>query len=154
MKTPKYLFPGLSILFIAMALLAGCGVPRADYDALQADFDSLQTDYNAVNNELAAIKDVYPPHEFPSRVALEEWLRTNDVSEKPDAESAEGWIARALEIQKDALTDGYIINVDYDGPDEDYVYTIYCTTVIDGNIWVWGPDSDEVIQDTNFMPVN
>jgi outer membrane murein-binding lipoprotein Lpp len=133
---------------------------NADYSALQSELsalqdekDSLSSDYNIVNNELTEIKKVYPPRDFTSRRELEEWLYANDVSEKPAVTGAEAWIGRALEIQEDALADGYVISVDYDYNSETETYSIFCTTVIDGNIWYWYPDIDDISQDTSLLPV-
>lgn len=223
MKYFKWLLAGLSVLILTLVLLAGCGVSKSDYEALQAektaletektalqaekqtlqnDYDllttehealqtekstleaekqnltadygqlntqhetlqtelnalqeekeSLQTDYSALDSELTEIKKVYPPRDFSSRRELEEWLYANDVSEKPTTTDAETWIGRALEIQEDALADGYIISVDYDGPDEEFMYTVYCTTIIDGNILFWDPETDDIYQDTNLLPI-
>ncbi len=45
-----------------------------------------------------------------------------------------------LEVQQDAMIDGYIVSVDYD-TFNDGTYMIYCTTIIDGNIWYWDPEN-------------
>ena len=49
----------------------------------------------------------------------------------------------ALDIQEDALEDGYTIfpNVHYDVQEQ--LYYIACVTIIDGDIWVWDPTGDE-----------
>ena len=126
---------------------------ESQIETLQSDYDKLKNDYETVSSELADIKMVYPPRDFSSRMELEDWLLTNDVSEKPITSTAEGWIARALEVQEDALADGYVVSMDYDGPDEEDKYYVFCTTIIDGYIWVWDPEADEVWQDYNIPPV-
>ena len=188
MKHLKLLSLGLTILFLTLLTLAGCGIPQADYDALltqkttletekqslQSDYTSLQTEhtalqaqkntletekqalqanYDTVNSELADIKKVYPPRDFNSRTELENWLAQNTVSEEPDVDNAEDWIGKALDIQEDALLDGYIINLDYDYDSTDDTYYVFCTTVIDGFIWYWDPETDDVYQDTDLVAV-
>ncbi len=115
--------------------------------ALVSEHESLQADYKATNSELAEIKGVYPPRDFSSLRELEDWLLANDVSAKPVTSTAGAWIGRALEVQEDALADGYIVSVDYDGPDEEGGYTVFCTTIIDGYVWYWDPETDEPLQD-------
>ncbi len=126
---------------------------EADGTALADEKETLQSALTTVNDELAGIKKVYPPRDFNSRMELEDWLFANDVSEKLDTPTAEGWYSRALEVQADALADGYVVSVDYDGPDEEGTYAIFCTTVISGSIWYWDPETDEVFQDTYLTGV-
>ena len=147
---------------------------QADYDAKKADYDSMKTDYNALiaksilENDIEAlrfdrdatqaklddIKKVYPPREFSSRAELEDWLFLNDASEKPASTYVDGWFAKALEIQYEALLDGYIVSADYDYFEEDDTYTVFCTTMIDGYVWYWDPDSDEVASDAYLGKIN
>ena len=95
------------------------------------------------NSELSTIKEVYPPRDFDSISELNDWLVNNDVSERELATYAETWYMRALEIQEDALKDGYIVSafINYDIPSDTFV--IMCGTIINGDIWVWDPDYDE-----------
>lgn len=127
---------------------------EADYDTLKTGYDGLNDDYDSVAAELAEIKEVYPPRDFSSLSELRDWLLENDVSEKPVTTYIEDWYGRALEIQEDALKDGYIISVDYDYYGEDDSYDVWCTTIIDGYIWYWDPEIDEVFQDDDFGVVN
>jgi len=60
---------------------------------------------------------------------------------------------RALEVQEDALLDGYIISVDYDYNSTEDTYTVFCVTIIDGDIWYWDPETDEVYQDASLGKV-
>ena len=114
--------------------------------AAEAQVSTLQADLAAESDELAEIKKVYPVRNFSSRRELEEWLIANDISEKPNTPDVERWLSRALEVQKDAFADGYVVSVDYDGPDEEGGYTVFCTTVIDGYIWWWDPETDDIAQ--------
>ena len=133
MKILRWCLPCLVILVLSTMAITGCGVSQSDYDA--------------VKNELDAIKEVYPPGEFSSRIELEDWLSKNNISEKPDSTYVDGWFSKALEIQEDALLDGYIVSADYDYFEDDDLYTVFCTTIIEGYVWYWDPESDEVFSD-------
>ena len=153
MKRFKWWLAGLVILSLAVVLLVGCGVSPSDYDALQADYDNLDTRQQALADELAEIKKVYPPQDFSSLSQLQDWLLENDVSEKPDTTYAEDWYGRALEVQEDALKDGYIVSVDYDYDAEDDSYSVWCTTIINGRIFYWDPELDDVFEDYDLGTV-
>jgi len=130
-----------------------CDSLKSNLEQIQADKDTLQENCDLVNKELTEIKKAYPPRDFSSRRELEDWLMLNDVSEKPDTTDAESWIGRALEIQEDALLDGYVINFDYDYSEVPEGYIVFCTTIINGYIWYWNPETDEITQDTSLLPV-
>lgn len=119
---------------------------EADYDALNADYDALNADYEAASNELAEIKEVYPPRDFSSLSELQDWLLANDVSERPVTESAERWYSVALEIQEDALKDGYIVSAEVFYDENTELFSVTCTTIINGDLWWWDPETDEPIQ--------
>ena len=181
MKCFKWLLIG-SVVSLAIVPLAGCmGIPQSEYEALQAenaalidentglkaqfqtaqadltnkqaDYEALNADYEAVSQELTEIKGVYPPKDFSSLSELQDWLIANDVSERPLTEYAEGWYSKALEIQEDALKDGYIVSVDYDYYEEEDLYDVWCITIIDGDIWYWDPETDEPLQDYSLGKV-
>ncbi len=141
MKRSKWWLIGLVAVGLVVIPLTGCmGTPQSEFDALQAD-------YEAVNQELTEIKEVYPPRDFSSLSELQDWLYANDVSERPLTEYAEGWYGKALEIQEDALKDGYIVSADSDYFEETDDYEMWNVTVIDGDVWYWDPETDEPIQD-------
>ncbi len=125
----------------------------ADNSALDKEKEKLQSSLTSVTDELDEIKKVYPPRDFNSRMELEDWLLANDVSDKPVTSTAEGWYSRGLEVQADALADGFVVSVDYDGPEEEGAYAIFCTTIISGSIWYWDPETDEVFKDTYLTGV-
>jgi hypothetical protein len=160
MKGGNWGLIGVVVLCLAIVLLAGCGVSKSDYETLQAELDgvqsdltSLQADYEAISNELAQIKEVYPPRDFSSVTELEDWLLENDVSEKPVTPTAEAWYGRALEVQEDALADGYVVSVDYDYISETEKYMVYCVTIINGDIYYWDPETDEVQRESGLLNV-
>lgn len=123
---------------------------QADYEALNVDYDTLNADYEAIDEELAEIKEVYPPRDFSSLSELQDWLVENDVSERSLAQFSEGIYSKALEIQEDALKDGYIVSAAIDYDEVVGVYYIFCATIIDGDIWVWDPETDEPINYSAF----
>ncbi|MBA7672740.1 hypothetical protein ES703_80927 [subsurface metagenome] len=147
MKRFNWLLIGTVILSLAMVLLVGCGVSISEYEALQADYDELNANYAAVEAELAEIKEVYPPRDFSSLSELQDWLLQNDVSERALATTAERWYSKALEIQEDALIDGYMVSADYDYDPETDLFYIFCVTIINGDIWYWDPETDEPYQE-------
>jgi len=174
MKRFKWLLIGL-VVSLAIVPLAGCvGVSKSEFEALQAehatlvdensslkaqlqevhsDLTNVQGNYDAVNEELSEIKEVYPPRDFSSLSELQGWLYANDVSELPVTEYAEGWYSKALDIQENALEDGYIVSVDYDYDEVEDSYGVWCATIIDGDIWFWDPETDEPLQDYNLGKV-
>lgn len=116
---------------------------QADYDTLKADNEKLKGNYETATKELAQIKEVYPPRDFSSLKELQDWLLANDVSERPAATTAEGLYSKALEIQEDALKDGYIISAWIDYYAETQMFYVNCTAVADGYVWMWSPETDE-----------
>jgi len=66
---------------------------------------------------------------------------------------ASQWYSKALEIQGDALNDGYVISADYDYNAETGLYTVYCVAIIDGDIWYWDPETDEPLADYSLGKV-
>jgi hypothetical protein len=55
--------------------------------------------------------------------------------------------SRSLEIQQDALEDGFIVSAWIDYYFDEGTFYVNCTAVAGGEVWMWSPDSDEL---TNF----
>ena len=159
MKRFNSLLIGLVVLCLAMVSLAGCvskseyETLQADYDELEANYETLQADYDeldanyvAVEAELADIQQVYPPRDFSSLQELQDWLLANDVSERPVITTAERWYSKALEIQEDALKDGYMVSAEVFYDENTELFYVTCTTIINGDLWFWDPETDEPIQ--------
>ena len=144
MKRFNWLLIGSLILILT--LLVGCGVSKSEYEALQADYDELNAEYEAVGAELAGIEAVYPPRDFSSLQELKDWLLLNDVSERSLATTAESYYSKALDLQEDALKDGYIVSANFDYTETEDLFYIACITIINGDIWWWDPETDEPIQ--------
>lgn len=130
---------------------ANYDVVKADQDALKADYGELNANYEAANKELAEIKEVYPPRDFSSLSELRDWLLENDVSERPITQYGEEWYRKALEIQEDALKDGYIVSADYDVVDEGI--SVWCTAIVNGRLFFWDPETDEVTEESSLGTV-
>ena len=52
---------------------------------------------------------------------------------------------KALEIQEDALNDGYIVSAWIDYYPDVEIYSVLCTAVVDGRVWMWDPETDEPV---------
>lgn len=119
---------------------------QSDLDDAQGEIETLQGDYEVTSTELAEIKGVYPPGDFSSLDELQDWLLSNDVSERPASTTAENLYGKALEIQEDALMDGYLVSVNFSYDEATGMFYIACIAIIDGDIWWWDPETDEPIQ--------
>ena len=118
---------------------------RSAANKAKSDLAAVQGDYEAASTELADIKELYPPRDFSSLRELEDWLAENDVSERSASQYVETLYGKALQIQEDALKDGYIISVNVYYDESDGLYYVSCVAVIDGELWVWSPETDEPI---------
>ncbi|MFC1872799.1 hypothetical protein ACFLYV_03680 [Chloroflexota bacterium] len=125
---------------------------KTDLGKAQGELGSLSADLKAVNMELVELNKVYPPRDFSSLRELREWLVKNDVSGRPVSTMATTWYSKALEIQEDALRDGFVISVDEDSDEEGNAW-VFCVTIINGEIWYWDPETDEPIQDDSWGKV-
>ena len=59
---------------------------QGELQSTRADLKSTQSELDSAKESLAAIEEVYPPRDFTSLTELEEWLRKNNVSERPITE--------------------------------------------------------------------
>jgi hypothetical protein len=93
------------------------------------------------------------PRDFASYEELLGWLQANDVSEQPVSDYASEWYSKALQIQEDAMKDGYIVSAAYRYDESDGTYSVYCITIIDGDIWYWDPETDQPYADYSLGKV-
>ena len=121
---------------------------QLDYDDLNTRYDELNSQKESISNELSQLEELCPPKEFSSLTELRTWVQNNEVSEIPASTYAEDWMARAYQLQEDALHDGYVISVDYDYDEEGYY--VYNTAIVNGTIFYWDPESDEVLEEFGF----
>ena len=122
---------------------------QTDKSQLQASLDESNNFLDAANAALASVNAVFPPRNFSSSAELENWLLSTGSSLQPPATTWEEWYSKALQLQVDALADGFIISVDYDyffdGVDE--FFSVWNIAVINGVIWFWDPESVEPLED-------
>jgi regulator of replication initiation timing len=128
-------------------------IDKEAYDAIVTERDALQMELDSLRNEMAEIKEVYPPRDFSSASELRDWLFSNTVSERTTSKTFQDWFAKALEIQEDALEDGYIISADIDYNEKTGEFSVICVAIIDGEYWAWNPENDEPIHDPRLGKV-
>lgn len=157
---------GVVVLLLLLITLPSC-VSKSAYETLsdqvatlqeeKADLEAknakLQADLGPVQADLDALNKVYPPRDFSSLEELQNWLLANDVSDRPKVTNAERWYSKALAIQEDALEDGYIVSADYDYDEKTEGFSVFCVTIISGDIWYWDPQTDEPLQDYSWGKV-
>lgn len=164
----------LVILCLSLFTLTGC-VSKSDYESLEAELASqksanaaltaeksllstevssledeledLQAQYDAKASELEDIKEVYPQRDFSTIGELRTWLNGNSISELPITQTVEEWYLKALDLQYDALVDGFIISVDYDYDPQMEMISVWCVARIGEYLWVWDPETDDVYED-------
>jgi hypothetical protein len=90
---------------------------------------------------------------FASYEELTTWLQTNDVSDQPICDYASEWYNKALQVQEDALRDGYIVSANYCYDLSTNTYIVYCVAIIDGDIWCWDPETDQPYADYSLGKV-
>ncbi|MHA1874014.1 MAG: hypothetical protein ACTSVB_07860 [Candidatus Heimdallarchaeaceae archaeon] len=88
---------------------------------------------------------------FKDGVELQLWLDQDNISDR-NSSDAVIWYASALELQKRAIKDGYIINAyifeDTENPE---YFTVYCDAVTEDNsLYWWDPETDEVYYEMNI----
>jgi hypothetical protein len=93
------------------------------------------------------------PRDFASYEELTQWLQANDVSDQPISDYANEWYYKALQVQEDALRDGYIVSAAYYYDTATDTYVVYCVTIIDGDIWCWDPETDQPYADYSLGKV-
>ncbi len=91
--------------------------------------------------------------DFSSFEELNQWLQANDVSDQPICDYASEWYGKALEVQEDALSDGYIVSAAYYYDTSTDTYIVYCLAIIDGDVWYWDPETDEPYADYSLGKV-
>jgi ribosomal protein S1 len=117
----------------------------AEKQALQADYTKLTDDDNAVKQQLSDIKKVYPARYFSSKQELSNWLLKNDVSDRKATTVAESLYEKGLEIQKDALGDGYIVSTFIDYYSDTNTFVILLEAVAGGDVYAWNPETDDLL---------
>ena len=124
---------------------------QSQYNAMEDDYQAMSDDYDAVSQELTDLKASSNLNDFASVEELEAWLQANSISNEPWAATYWGWYEKGLRLQQDAAADGYLISVQYHFCDERGILEyIACIAHIDGYLWIWDPELDEVYPDPMF----
>jgi outer membrane murein-binding lipoprotein Lpp len=164
MKRFNWLLTGVIVSCLSIVLLAGCGVSKDEYEALQAekanvetqlaaaqsdltslqaDYDTLNVDYQAASDELAQLKETYPPQIFHSRNTLEKWVSENI---QPHSQFLEDWFQSAWDVYQQGLRDGYSILVmfDADATNPTGAGWIFNGALVNGVLYIWDPEVGEL----------
>ena len=131
------------------SLIASIARLEGEVSQLQQQKQQLETSLTNVEDSLQIIQSKYPPKAFSSRSALETWLAKDDISERDDTTFAAGWYSKALELQRRAAEDGYLISAEF-VDNEDGTFLIWCSSVTeDSRYYWWDPETDELIFQLN-----
>lgn len=108
-----------------------------------SEYQELQNENLELTEQLTDLNEIYPPRRFTDVVELETWLQKTPNS--PESVDAILWFQHALEIQKLAAGDGFIISAYLEGPDEEGYYSVYCEAILqDHSLYIWDPDTDDI----------
>jgi hypothetical protein len=148
MKKAKGFLIVFSVLSLVVLGLTGCSTGLA-----QINNPAFNIPEDAPAQGTTSTISVLIPDDFPSEAALILWIEEETTSELPAIDNAVDWFGKARLVQLNGLNDGYIINVDYDYNESTDKYNVYCTTVIEGTIYFWDPETDDLKKDTNLTDV-
>ena len=127
------------------AVVAEKEAAQASVTQLEKENEKLKADLTTAQETLRNLNSIYPPKRFKDRNAIAEWLRNDDISERPITTSPVDWLLKALEQQSRALEDGYIVNAEFMGPDEYGDVSVWLSAVVENSDqFMWDPESDEV----------
>ncbi len=142
----------VGVMLLLSLFVLSCGVSQDYHDtvvdernALKTQVTSLQKDLDKAKSDLDAAQSLSPPREFSSKTELRDWIFENDVSDRPDTLYASDWYSYALDVQDDALEDGYIVSAWIDWYLDDDDFYVLCSAVVEGNVYMWDPETDELI---------
>ncbi|MFC1873673.1 hypothetical protein ACFLYX_00030 [Chloroflexota bacterium] len=139
---------------------------RSEIEAFQSEIETYHNEINSLSKqieylsaanieineartELREIKMVYPPRHFYTMQELQDWLLENSVSDRPlvsvyDNLRVENIYAKTLDLQEDALNDGYIVSTFIYYEELVNYYRVLCSAVADGTIYTWNVESDNL----------
>ena len=104
---------------------------KAELVSTEAELVSTETELASTEAELTQIKEVYPPRHFETYDELADWV----YEHTPFTYTPYTLLRRNLELQSEALADGYFWSVSYNREDE----IISVVIAGDSVYWVW-PD--------------
>lgn len=160
MKHYKWLITGTIILILPI-LLVGC-VAKSDYEALQAEHETLQASYETLQGEIASqetrLKTIQADlanlqinysdleaenkalTDFPTLSFLRDWVQDHL---QPETVYADDWYISALEVQREAAEDGYLVSAcieDRSGEGTDFL--VYNMAMAGGSLFWWDPGNE------------
>ncbi len=114
----------------------------------QSELSALKTNYDTAAKKIAELEAKPPARYFDSTVELANWLAKDAVSQEPQANTYVSWYNKALKVQENAARDGFLVSVQYHFCDERQVIEyIACLALIKGYLFMWDPETDDVVED-------
>lgn len=113
---------------------------QSELSATQSKLSTAQSELSNTENDLEQMEAKYPPRKFRDAAELEAWLNKQPVP--PTATNATLWVDHGLKLQKAALEDGYVINVEIDEGENEGYYVVTCTAMLEDNSYYWWDPDD------------
>lgn len=110
-------------------------------DTLAADLAAVEGELQKAQDELDYLKGLYPPKNFPSLEALQDWLAEDDTDSHEYIEGEFDCDDFALMLQQHAFEDGYKIDMQYSDNDDLHAMN---STIIGNYFYFIEPQNDEV----------
>jgi len=110
-------------------------------DTLAADLAAVEGELQKAQDELDYLKGLYPPKNFPSLEALQDWLAKDDTNSHEYIEGEFDCDDFALMLQQHAFEDGYKIDMQYSDNDDLHAMN---STIIGNYFYFIEPQNDEV----------
>ena len=150
-----YKWSTVGIVILALALLLTSCVPESQYENLKNQYENLQNEnanlqtlncnlqaeLDTTAEELAKIKAICPPRDFPSFNVLNTWVKEHI---QPSQQYADFWYAEALKVQAEAAADGYLVSACIEEVGK--VFIVYNMAVVNGQLWWWNPEDGVLFQ--------
>ena len=92
------------------------------------------------------MKAVYPARNFTSIAELNTWLASDNVSEMEPVTDATELYNKALQIQYNAMKDGYIVSAQFYFDEKLNGFGISCVAYLMNTVWQWDPETDDIQQ--------
>lgn len=163
------------IMLLVVSLIAiGCrtGVSQQDYDkvktdlaqvqqelsttktelsASQADLSGVQASLSTAQTELTSLKSKYPPHDFATVTALQQWVSSHLLPPIISTTTAEDLFRGALSVQEAALADGYSMSVNIQYYSDTDLYRVAGNAMVAGQCYAVDFWTGQVVPWTGFV---
>jgi hypothetical protein len=125
----------IALLLVALLAIAGYHLSQTS-----AELISVQAELKGAQSQLLAVQKVYPAKNFPDSTTLKNWV-TSQPLPAPSSD-AQLWYQSALELQRKAAKDGYLISASLEPASEEGYYRVFCYAVLDdGSLWYWDSET-------------